>query len=237
MTFTNQDLFNICIQIIKDWAHNPGLQVNSFIVVDQAPDLRQNSFGKTYTDYLNGRFWSRDWVNEGAAPDKIYATYPALFLEPQNAQLFDPDSENANYTFSFLLVDKIDCDTCPGDQLRSGDRVQDYTRIMLRNFINELSSYGLYRYDLGEGEADYWTSAGRLQYLLDEAIISEYQNVGSDMYALIDQGPINFLQWGNLPEMRGTYADLTFNYCENITVGFNYAEVARLAKAVTKPCC
>jgi hypothetical protein len=56
MTFTNEDLFNICIQILKDWIPAPGLRINSFVVVDQAPDLRTNSFGKTYTDFLNGRF-------------------------------------------------------------------------------------------------------------------------------------------------------------------------------------
>jgi hypothetical protein len=237
MTFTNEDLFNICIQILKDWIPAPGLRINSFVVVDQAPDLRTNSFGKTYTDFLNGRFWARDWVNEGAEPGNIYATYPALFLEPQNAQLFDPESESANYTFTFLVVDKINCDSCPNDQLRSGDRVQDYTRIMLRNFIKELSSYELVNYDLGDGPADYWASAGRLEYLQAEGLISGYTSAGGDIFSLLEQGPINFVQWGNLPDMRGTYADLTFNYCENIAAGFNYIDKATITKAVTKSCC
>lgn len=232
------DLYSMFIQILKDQVYQPGHSVNSMAVIDSFPDLKNNSFGKTYTDYLNSRFWARDWEASGADPTAIYANFPVLFIEPRPISILKPDAESQIYSWYLLLVDKIDCSSCPPDMLRSGDLVQEYTYDMLRAVIKEFSTYGLYNINLGEGAFNAWLSSGRLAYYEEETLLTG-SAVGplEQIYSLFEQDSLTFDRWGNMPDIRGTFTSIDLVYCQENPVQYNYKAADLITKARVQTCC
>lgn len=204
-------VFDIFRQIVLDMAYRPPYQVNSFMVVDQIPDIMHPSFGATYEDYLAGFFWSRTWVYQRAAPDKICAEFPALFIEARET-LFDPQcDETGKTTFYLVLVDKITCEGCPPEIKRNGLSVKDYLLTSMRAILREFFSYSLYDTDNGLS----WMSEGRAD-LLGETIIEE------QIISMTAANEVEISDWGNYANMRGVMAKINIEYCKTFDVPFDY---------------
>lgn len=205
---TLETFYNIVRQAVIDMDYLPGVQINTFALVDQSPDLMGQSFGYEFNDYLNGFFWSRRWVLGDASPNTICGEYPALFIE-----LTGSDVEDGTHEISIVLVDKIECETCPPEVVRTGPAVESNLRRAARALLLEIESYILY----DVGDAYQWASPGR-------ALAWETPPVDEpdDIENYMDVTKTRIRKWGDYPGLRGVALNLGLSTCEVATAPFRY---------------
>jgi len=238
MNGINPDTFKaILLQIVKDVGYEAGLRLNAYASVDNFPDLRAPAFGKSYEEYLAGRYWSRDWYNGGKDSAKMVAEFPALFVEWRDVELEHPADLEGATPFNLYLVDKIECETCPDRELRTPEYLTRSTNRTLRMVLRELYTYGLYEVDRGGTITWEWLSKGRADYWVAEGIVDDAALI-TDLEGGLQADPIRVKQYTNLPDFRVAHTVITLHWCEDeINENFNYQDtvVADLAYTVC-PC-
>lgn len=218
---TPNDLTAIFKQIIIDQAYYPGRQINTFRVTDQMPPLHHDSLGGTYTEFLEGNFWSRTWVNQGADPEKITGEYPVLFVEQQELGLQPLEPDLITACFYLLFLDKLPCDSCPPNVSRSPAAVKENTVLMARDFLSELFTFALYEVEDGAGITYQWLSAGRQAWLETQPGIIGIDFV-RDLLTDFSEQEVRIGAWGTDPAIRGTYMRICFSLCWPIAPAYNY---------------
>ena len=220
-----KDIIDVARQIIIDMAYDPALQINTFAMVDDGIDLKHASFGKSYEDYNEGRFWSRTWVNSGADSSKVQGEWPLLFLEQRTLDLPCIDSNEMTLHFYFVLADKITCDSCPPELSRTSDQVLVNTLIMLRRFFKELVTYRHYTYVKDGENLQTWATEGRMNHLLSTSEISSITGWDEDFDSLLQNpSPINVTQWGNFENIRAHSAKISITVCDITNGEFDYSK-------------
>ncbi len=221
-------------------AYDKALQINSFAVIDEGIDLKHNSFGKTYEDYLEGTFWSRTWVNGGASAQDIKGEFPLLFIEQKLLTMEAIDSNDLTLPFYFVVVDKIACDACPPGLTRTSEEVLANTLVMLRRVFKELMNYKLFAYDIVSppSSAESWATQGRIDYLTTEGTIVN-ADWKSDFEGILPSvNLVKVVQWGNFDSLRAHATEIPFTVCDPTTGSFNYenATVEDLGRTICKNC-
>jgi len=232
---TLENIEQISIQVVADMGYIKGQQINTVFIIDRMPDIRQDSLGATYKDFLDGRFWSREWVKTGANPTNLKAQWPILIIERQPIQIECMDSQDMTQTLAFLIIDQIGCDNCPQDD-RTGAQVSDSTLQMLRQFFLEAYSYQLCEVDRSPDPNTFeWLSEGRQDYYATQGLT--IQATFEDYASFVNPNPIEVTEWGESDDIRGHFANIEFNICKSIPQNFNYnqATIDKLATTVC-PC-
>lgn len=219
---TAAEINAIMLQVVQDMAYEPGYQVNTIALVDGIPDIRHESFNQKYEDFVAGHFWSRTWVNQGADPDGIKAEYPAMFVENRTASQECLDTQDIQYQWDVLIIDKLECPDCNKlGRDRTGAETKAAVLVMLRRFLAELYTYQKWEVMRGEDTTQEWISLGRLQiYEADPEI--DLINQEDDIISNMGVDPLNFSEWGNLPDMRAWFVTLSFSFCQPPGGTFNY---------------
>lgn len=205
---TLETFYSIVKQAVIDMDYLPGVQVNTFGLVDDTPDVFGESFGYSFGSYLNGFFWSRMWVLNGADPNKISGEYPALFLE-----LAGSDLEDGTHQISMVLIDKIECSTCPPEIIRTGPAIESNLRRAVRALLAEVDGYVLY--DLGEQYQ--WASPGRMATWDDLP-----EDEADHLNEYLDLTRASIRRWGDYPELRGVTLTMSLTTCESSVAPFRY---------------
>lgn len=223
------EIFNQIIkQAVIDTAYSDS-QVNTFNAIDIDPDLNSVSFGATYSDFQNGLFWSRDWVNSGASPDTIKGQYPVLMTESRS-QSFDIGYTESSAMVFLLLIDKVkECSDCPFPE--SGRQTTQRVFQILRAIIDEVYSYGKYNV-IRDGETSVeWISEGR--YLAIKDNVEEIYII-EDIQPYLSNNDINIREWGQFIDKRGCYTELNIEVCSANDVEFEYKDEITPTLAITK---
>lgn len=225
-----EDFYQMFRQVVVDMAYNPPYLVNSFAVVDQVPDIRHPSFGYSMEDYHGGRFWSRTWVNGGAAAEGLKGEFPALFVENRVVMQECPNSQDVEATLWLVLVDKIKCEGCPPGILRTGSAIKEQLRDSLRAILSEFYTYQLFEVD-GDPVTYEWLAKGRAQ------IDTRTLTFTDDVEAMVVPDSLEIGDWGNYKDFRGQYAKLKVRFCWPTQSQFDYSNpvVPQLAYT-TCPC-
>lgn len=232
-----QMLIAILRQIVLDMAYAPGLQINTFGVITNPPNLYADSFEFDYQAYEDGTFWSRSWVYAGAKRDTMCAEFPALFIEQRSARLESVTDSEMTFPFSLLVIDKIECGSCPDKEFRTPQRVKANVLTMLRSYIAELATYELWQLERDGDTSFEWLSAGRLaRYKNDETITLIDSKMSLMPYVGIE--PIELIEWGNYAEFMAYYTSLNFLLCIPTNGTFNYSNpiVPQLAIPICPTC-
>lgn len=229
-------LIAIFKQAVADMAYQAGLQLNTFAVLDDAPDLVHDAMGFTYDNYLAGEFWSRFWVGNGADPAKIKADFPVLFVEEGAITQECADSWEYRQEWPVLVIDKIECTSCPPGEDRSAETIKANTRTMLRNWLKEVSTYRLAEVDNGVDIIEQWISAGRQEYL-DSLPGTTVGGIIEDLYSIMVGTPIKIEEVGAWDDFKAHRAILAFELCEAPAGVFNYKDqVLPELAIIRRPC-
>lgn len=207
-------------------AFAPGLQINTFALVDKVPDLQSNSFGKTYQDYLDGLVWGRKFVGGGADPNNMHLEFPVLFLEPGEGLTPCPGDEEWRQKWRLLVVDMIACEACPPGIKRNAEIVQANAKLMIRAFLKELYTYALYEIEIDAVTTFQWLSAGRLAYLEGEGatvIDGPLEDMPSVLNETLNEN-IPIIEWGRpvYDKYIGAFTEIGTTFCESINLDFRY---------------
>lgn len=217
---TIQTLNNIFRQVVIDMAYAPGYQIDAYRYVDGYPDLAHQALGATYQDYLDGAFWSRKFVHAGADPNAFCAGFPVLFAESRDLTVECLDSQDLRIEYYFLVVDRIECESCPPYVTRTGATVSESVLAMLRAFLGELYTYGLYEVDRDSVITYEWMSSGRAAY---EESLGNTTVLQEELLPDVAPDEIQISEWGEAPNQRAWMARVVFTLCEPVTLEFDYA--------------
>ncbi len=147
--FSKEDIKNIFREIVENYPMDGCMGINGFTTVhDSSVFHNTTNSGKIHNDYLEGNFWSRDWVASGADPDKLCLEYPALGFECIEGR-YDRKCKKACAKIGIILVGKYDCKDCCKGCDRTKDKVHSDVFEMLVDVWQEFLSYGIYKTDDG----------------------------------------------------------------------------------------
>lgn len=223
----------ILLQIAKDFPFSDTKMINSFANVDEPLDLALETFGLSYSDFINGDFWSRTWVNGGADPNKVKGEFPIQFMEHKQTIvpcLDEPDDETIIVHLG--IADKFEpCDGCPPGTFRTKEQVIQDTYDMLKMAIKELLLYALYEVDIDGEQENMWLTEGRASAMQAAEQIDSYMFQGHQMTGILDLGKTTIDRWGWGAHVVGHVVTLKFHTCKNTVHQFEYStvEVAKLA--------
>lgn len=136
VTMTKEDIITLAREVAIRYP-----LIGTFTVVDGAADFEATNTNKTYQDYLNGHFWSRDWVLQGAPADILRKQYPILGVELKRVMKDSIYSKSACYEMWVLIADQVGCDTC--ETKKSKEQVDFALLDMALNYVQELVKYGV----------------------------------------------------------------------------------------------
>lgn len=142
MTLSKESIIALFRQIVMTYPVIPGKQINTFATIDDGAMFNSDSIHKTYQDYLNGYFWSRTWVNQGAHPDTLCKEYPILALEQKRVYKKSLTDKRHCYEFWVVLAMQVGCETC--DLMLSIEDVDTALQEMALTVVQEMNRYKIY---------------------------------------------------------------------------------------------
>lgn len=133
---TKEDIINLAREVAIRYP-----LIGTFTVVDSSADFEATNTNRTYEDYTNGLFWSRDWVLEGAPHDRLRKQYPILGVELKRVQKASIYDKTSCWEMWVLIADQVGCDTC--DSKKGKEQVDFALLDMALNYVQELVKYGV----------------------------------------------------------------------------------------------
>lgn len=224
-------------QVVADMAYEQGKTVNTFVLPVDLPPLDHTSFGASYQGYLDGLFYSRSWVNQGADQDTIFGEFPALFMESAQSTVEDLYDPKYIAEISLMLVDRVPCEACPPNVTRTPFTVAQNVQWMLRNVLAELTRYQLYEVGRGEVITYEWMTEERL--MNDETIDDSSQI--DDMQSYIQPGTFVFARWGSpvmngMKDKVGYWVQIRVDLCELLDAEFEHTPIVPGLATTVCPC-
>lgn len=137
--------------------HHDYLQINSFAVFDKAVEWEDPTLGYTFQDYIEGNVWSRTWVNSGANKNDFKMEFPLLLLEIKDHSVEDFNSVCVESECYVVVIDKVECSTCPDLVLRTENSVLRFTLEMLLLNMEEFQRVGKYNWTEDSELMQIWT--------------------------------------------------------------------------------
>lgn len=162
------------LQILRSVAihHSPDDlcgRLNTFAVVDQMTQLNADNAEMTRKHYEEGYFFSRDWYNGGADPNKIAKEYDMLIVRGLSIEPYrtDTDSKKWVYPLHLNVVGQLRCEFCPEGCIdtKEGRRLQ--VAQTLQQVIDELLTYQKYNVTPATGDPfTAWASTAQAAALI-----------------------------------------------------------------------
>jgi hypothetical protein len=237
MNMTVEAFKAICRDIIVNMKYGNG--ANTFAWLSTNPDVNTSSLGFTHRHYLAGDFWSRNWVNAGANANDVIAQYPILAIEPMTISVEDSEHDNLEQQFYVVVFDKVECPSCPDDEIRTEATIKANAANILRAFFRELIDYRLYNYDFdGDSGLTGWFSKGKVEYLesLPGGGGYVFHEFTSEAIAWVEAYDLELQDWEFDGIRFGVAARLRVNFCDPLDVDFDYGQELP-SELAAKICC
>lgn len=211
MILTRQDIIDISREIVRLWPWSECTQPDTFAVVDHIGQLESSNLGKTYQDYLNGHFWSRDWINSGARTESLCKTYPMLILEQKEVIKTEPFDKEACWEWWFVFADIPDCVNC-GNCNRTKDEIDNQLQIIGLNFLKYLEQIKLITFD---SSIPLWTTTSQAEKYISDGVYTSYTVNCHDIIPYIDTNQFRMApgSLGLTDGARSIIFSLTFCSC------------------------
>lgn len=167
MAFTFDSYRRLLISCVQFYPYAP-YRLNAFAEVHDALDVSKESFGATYEDYHEGRYWARDWVAGGARRDQMVAEFHAMTL--YRSQL---NEESNRYDVILNFVSPILSDHAKDHgEIRTRGSVLDGLFKNARYVLNYLK--GCYEYEVTDpsGTSKILLHKDRADFLVSEGVYS-----------------------------------------------------------------
>lgn len=207
---------SILRQFVIFWPYSKDERINTFSTFDMPEDLFQDNLNKTYQDYVNGDFWSREWVYGGADVSKLVKQYGVMAVENKEVFLDVNDENFAIYPAMINILQKNE----GGKNQRTVEQIDLSNYRAFKRLVTLLNKTWLYKV-VNKGETVY-------TWLLEDAVESlteGYESVyNTGVYLLNyidnrDQLVVSKTEWG-IDGVRSAMMELRFRVCEpeNIVV-------------------
>jgi len=167
-------------------AVKPGIQLNTFAVIDKRDQLSSETLALQYEDYLGGTFWARDFVYGGAIAHNFKKQYPILTIEVKAGTPETIDSVNSWWEVFVSVLDTPDCGQILHEQ-RTREQVYLDNLWLLDSALAELFTFQ--QWEVVENPGDpaqvMWMSEGRASVVSVESITA----IGVDFLAHTSNEP------------------------------------------------
>lgn len=200
-------------------------RLNSFFVLTDGADWDSEQFGRTYADYLNGHYWTRQKIS----PNSLKGEWGALAIERIGATAEGDYMQEICNNFVVTVGQLEKCANCPDEDARTQIQVDESNRYVLQQIIREFKTY--HWYDLitapDESTAQGWLSDGRAQYLRDQGytLSAPMRSIIGNIY--FDQLANNaeqylFSNFEGVDRMFAMSVELRVCDCNEDDIAYNY---------------
>jgi hypothetical protein len=229
MILSEKDIQNISKTIVQLWRYNTCGYLNTYVHLLDQSDVDLPNYGATYETYLEGMFWSRDWVLSGAKRTELKTKQGTLITYKDNGIRISATEQKFCYPYNFVILDEIKCkhcsDTCKRTKYTVDTNIENWANI----FINELMRFNYYEYvDVSTNETKtIWATEGMMKYwegvLLVDSFIEKFT---MDMF-VDTTNAINIKAVATpFDGCRGCVFSITFCDCKiNSTDNFDYSQL------------
>lgn len=163
---TRADVYSVFRTIVRSYPVTDCCRgLDTFVEITNENTFASPNLGKTYQDYKDGTFYSKQWVRNGADPDKLDHDYGILGLEQRELTISTAcDNSKVVHEWHVVLCDQIECATCKC--ARSDGKVQADLVNIASHIISELKKYQLYtNHSEPAPDNQYWLTPNHAQYL------------------------------------------------------------------------
>lgn len=234
ISITAATIIDVWKQIVIDYPLTKCKTIHTFATSDDGKILQHNAaLGKSYKDYLNGTFWSRDWIMSGANPNDIKKQYPVLALEIMNIKTKGDLMISPFQTcqkFYIVLADQVDCPNCPEECNRTVEQIDIDIQEMILNAFREFLTYRLY--EVNDNEM-VWLPLGKAEKLIQEGNLLRETRWAIET-ELINSN-IEFKKWGkDYDKIRGIGFSFEICSCLPDKPNFEYKNASEYYQGVTQ---
>lgn len=228
VTITPAHVQAMFLNITKGYPFNECRQPDTFAVIDSQDAFEADNLGLTYQDYLDGTFWSRNWVQQGADANTLCKKYPIVSIEIKTAYLKDVCRNEYCFKAWLVIADVPDCGNCKDNCKRTVAELDKDLMITMQTFLKEMLRY-VYVICVIEGAGNpdvvgWFTPEEAAQIQIDNVCLT-FQACHDLCTVLTDQGrvDINIADLANSDNARAVVASLTFCGCNEVeTDNFDY---------------
>lgn len=120
---TRQDVINIFRTILINFPDKDCCQgLDTFALITGPDDFNSSKFGKSYTDYEKGYFYSKTWVGNGTIKDEMCRKFGALLLEQREMSIVSKCGSNqGTLSWHLTILQNEDCTDCKGQTKSATD--------------------------------------------------------------------------------------------------------------------
>lgn len=166
---TPEDIFAILRSIVIHYPDNDCCYgLDTFAEITHPDQIVSENFGKTFQDYEDGKFYSKEWVDSGADDSKIKGGWGRLLVDQTTMQMSTScTAKNDTDTWWIVIALHKKCPTCNKEYTESALVAQ--LRKMVKNVWNEFKKYCLYE-NLDKTDKDgnfetYWLTPKHVEVL------------------------------------------------------------------------
>lgn len=168
---------SILINIAKQYPINTGKRpINMFAFMEDSKVLTSTTFEKIYIDYVNNKFWSRDWEQEGADPSTMRREYPFMTLENVSVTKENINAKCSGFEFWVMIGDQLICKDCPERSEADiySDLYEKANQVMMELYSTYEWTNGSKTIYATKKYVDYWQSLDQLtDYKKGNRVIDE----------------------------------------------------------------
>lgn len=218
------------LNIVKGYPFHQCRQIETFAVIDTADQFESDNLGMSYNNFLDGSYWSRGWVNEGADANTLCKKYPILSIETKQGYLKDVCRPEYCFRTWIVISDIPDCGNCKDECIRTQAALDQDLFIMMQTILKEMRRY---RYVVctieGEDNIQGWfTPESAAQIAINNTCVT-FQDCHDICTVLTEQGrvDIQIADLANSDGARAVTASLTYCGCNEVeSDAFTYDDVS-----------
>lgn len=219
--------YNSFIQVLRNivvfWPYESTGRVNCFATFKERADINHSTFGKTYQDYLEGYFWSRRWVLDGAPKNQMERSYGAILVEHKRGQPIDAVVGSMNQRIFINSIQLLEQD---GENLTE-DGAAILNQKILMAFLAEIKSTYKYLVTPVAGSPYYaWLTPTHAALVGADPEIATVDQAGEPMEKFIrNWDSMEVLQnFFGVEEIRSSMIELVVKTCDPPDVTFDYSQ-------------
>lgn len=241
VVLTRADLSRLCRKAVANMGDHPNMnsegiprRIDTFVgLIDSDPDLISQAFGANFSDYVQGKFYSRTWEAAGADPSNMRGAYPLIMFEQK---LIDWNISNGTESDEIIVLslDKNGCDGCPAEVL-SPHSAYDTAKYWLKGFIDNLISNEIIQ--ILPSEEKVWLTLQEAQAMKDRGEIVDFKRIGGQLGSYIQGNKLQMKPFsdGAINGVRGYVTTLNVRLCE-VFEGANIYDPVQTNRVAVQNC-
>lgn len=224
-----KELFTqLLLNIVRFWPYSDD-RINSFAEINSFAALGHKTLGANFDDYVAGRFFSRDWVGDGAGKDSMVSQYDALTMYEVSQQ---PETGISEITLNIISkLQQSETGVWQRSHSASMDRLMSHGRVIL----DRMKEAGIYQ--MSGPDKVICSAPQYADWLVSESHHSEASPKGfvhAYVHNIYDAKWIkNDFEDLGCPDMIGIHLDLLVKFCHAAPGDDFYYPLPSAQKGVT----